>query len=45
MHVLPGYSTSGLDETGITGFCFGQQNRYHPPGGGVLMFPSCRRKR
>ena len=37
VHVLLGYSTSVLDETGITGFYFGQQDRYHPPGGGVLM--------
>jgi ubiquinone biosynthesis protein Coq4 len=40
MHVLLGYSTSVLDETGITGFYFGQQDRYHPPGGGVLMVHS-----
>jgi ubiquinone biosynthesis protein Coq4 len=40
MHVLLGYSTSVLDETEITGFYFGQQDRYHPPGGGVLMVHS-----
>ncbi|HTQ89117.1 MAG TPA: Coq4 family protein [Streptosporangiaceae bacterium] len=40
MHVLLGYTTSVLDETGITGFYFGQQDRYHPPGGGVLMVHS-----
>jgi len=40
MHVLLGYSTSVLDETGITGFYFGQQDRYHPPGGGVFMVHS-----
>lgn len=40
MHCLLDYSTSTLDETGITGFYFGQQDRYHPDGGGVLMFHS-----
>ena len=37
VHVLCGYTTSTLDETGVTGFYFGQQDRYHGPGGGLLM--------
>ena len=40
MHCLLDYSTSVLDETGITGFYFGQQDRYHPPGGGAVMIHS-----
>lgn len=31
MHTLLGYSTSVADETGITGFCLGQQDRYLAP--------------
>jgi ubiquinone biosynthesis protein Coq4 len=37
VHVLCGYTTSALDETGVTGFYFGQQDRYHGPGGGLLL--------
>jgi ubiquinone biosynthesis protein COQ4 len=37
MHVICGYDTSVLGETGISGFYFGQQDRYHGPGGGQLM--------
>jgi ubiquinone biosynthesis protein Coq4 len=37
VHVLCGYTTSTLDESGVTGFYFGQQDRYHGPGGGLLM--------
>jgi ubiquinone biosynthesis protein COQ4 len=37
VHVLCGYSTSVLDESGVTGFYFGQQDRYHGPGGGLVM--------
>lgn len=40
LHCLLGYSTSVLGETGITGFYFGQQDRYHPEGGGALMIHS-----
>ena len=37
VHVLCGYTTSVLDETGVTGFYFGQQDRYHGASGGLLM--------
>lgn len=37
VHVLCGYTTSTLDESGVTGFYFGQQDRYHGAGGGLLM--------
>ena len=37
VHVLCGYTTSTLDESGVTGFYFGQQDRYHGPRGGLLM--------
>lgn len=40
MHCLLEYNTTVLDETGITGFYFGQQDRYHPEGGGLLMVHS-----
>lgn len=40
MHCLLDYNTSDLDETAITGFYFGQQDRYHPVGGGTLMVHS-----
>ncbi|MFJ9542422.1 Coq4 family protein [Streptomyces sp. NPDC101225] len=40
VHTLTGYDTSILDETAITGFYFGQQDRYHPDGGGILMIHS-----
>ena len=40
MHCLLEYSTSDVDETAITGFYFGQQDRYHPAGGGALMVHS-----
>ena len=37
IHVLCEFTTSALDETGVTGFYFGQQDRYHGAGGGLLM--------
>ncbi|MGI6873398.1 MULTISPECIES: Coq4 family protein [Amycolatopsis] len=40
MHTLLGYSTSVADETGITGFYLGQQDRYLPAEGGLAMIHS-----
>ena len=37
VHVLCGYTTSALDESGVTGFYFGQQDHYHAAGDGILM--------